>query len=123
MRRDLKKTKNADEARNESFKGRTIYLCKLCKTHYYTGQSEKNFIKLKESEFPDLIRCKSSQFHLDHVDPVVPIETNLHSMSLDEIAHRTYFGELQYICESCHKAKSKKEVEERTKAGSLKRKK
>jgi hypothetical protein len=122
MRRDLKKTKNANDARDSSFKGRTIYLCPICNIHHYTGQSDKNYKKLKDTEFPDLKRCKSTQFHLDHVDPVVPLNTNLHDMTLDDIAYRVYFNNIQYICESCHKEKSKNEMNQRKKAGSLKRK-
>lgn len=122
MRRDLKKTKMANDAREKSFQGKTVYHCSACDSFYYTGQSDKNYNKLKEEKYPELKRCKDKEFHLDHVDPVVPIETTLHDMNLDDIACRVYFGEIQYICESCHKEKSKKEMEQRKQAGSLKRK-
>ena len=122
MRRDVKKTFNANKAREESFQGKTVYYCKACKTYFYTGQSDANYDKLKKEEYPKLKRCKSTEFHLDHIDPVVPLETNLHEMTLDEIALRTYFNDLQYICSTCHKKKSKKEMNERKKKGSLKRK-
>jgi len=125
MRRDLKKSVMANNARSKVFKGKSVYYCVSCETHYYTGKSDKNYNKLKDETYHDLKRCKESQFHLDHIDPVVPMDRTLHDMSLDEIALRVYCKEenIQYICEECHKNKSGKEMNERKEAGSLKRKK
>lgn len=120
MRRDLKKTHYYNDAKNKHFKGKTVYQCPNCKGHFYTGSSSKNFEKLKSEEYPDLIRCKESEFNMDHIDPVVPYDTDLHSMSLDEIAYRVYSLDkldenLQYICSPCHKEKTKIEASIRAK--------
>lgn len=120
MRRDLKKTHYYNEAKNRHFKGKTVYQCPSCSTLFYTGASQKNFDKLKEEEYPDLVRCKSKDLQMDHIDPVVPYDTDLHSMSLDEIAYNVYCLEkladnLQYICTPCHKEKSKVEASIRAK--------
>ena len=117
MRRDFKKTKMANDARDRVFKGKTVYHCVACGSHYYTGQSEKNYNKLKEETYPELKRCKEKDFHLDHVDPVVPIDRTLHEMSLDEIALRVYCKteNIQYICKDCHTEKTSKEKTARSK--------
>ena len=111
IRRDLKKTPWYSRVVKKSFLGKTIYKCPICKDEYYTGSSQKNYDKLKE-ESPDLKRCKSSEFNMDHIEPVVPYDTDLHSMTLDEIAIRVYSKEdnLQYICSVCHKEKTAKEA-------------
>lgn len=116
MRRDFKKTVMANNARKRAFKGKAVYHCVACDTYYYTGASDKNYDKLKESDYPDLQRCKERQFHLDHIEQVVPLDKTLHEMSLDEIAIRVYTKEdnIQYICEDCHKKKTAKEKTERT---------
>lgn len=46
---------------------------------------------------------------VDHVDPVVPVDSTTAEMSLDEIADRAWCDEqrLQVLCEMCHDAKSK----------------
>lgn len=117
MRRDLKKTNMANNARKRAFKGKTVYHCVVCDVHYYTGASEKNFIKLKEETYPDLVRYKEKDFHLDHIDPVVPIGVEFHSMTLDEIAVRVYCNEdnISYICKECHTVKTSKEKTKRSK--------
>lgn len=51
----------------------------------------------------------------DHISPVVPIESSIDAMGLDETADRIWCVEsnLQAICKPCHDAKSKKENSER----------
>lgn len=47
----------------------------------------------------------------DHKSPLVPVETTLEAMSWDEVVNRTWCApeNLQSICVSCHKIKSKAE--------------
>ena len=117
MRRDLKKTNMANDAKKRAFKGKAVHHCIQCDTYYYTGMSDKNYAKLKESTYPDLKRCDERDFHLDHIDPVVPIDRVLHDMTLDEIAVRVYCSgdNLQYICKECHTVKTSKEKTKRSK--------
>ena len=67
MRRDLKKTKMYSNAKNRHFKGKTVFMCPACEVHFYTGSSDKNYESLKE-EYEVLERCKSKEFHADHVE-------------------------------------------------------
>lgn len=117
---DLKKAHFYNEAKNRHFKGKAVYQCPSCKKHFYVGSSDKNFNKLKDEKYPDLVRIKEKELQMDHIDPVVPYDTDLHSMSLDEIVYRIYCLEkladnLQYICTPCHKEKSKVEASIRAK--------
>jgi hypothetical protein len=122
MRRDLKKTKMYSNAKNRHFKGMTVFMCPACEVHFYTGSSDKNYESLKE-EYEVLERCKSKEFHMDHIEPVTPYDKEFHDMTLDEIADRNYCKEdnLQYICESCHKKKTAKEATIRSKYKKIKK--
>jgi hypothetical protein len=106
----------ANNARNKVFKRKAVYYCQGCDSDYYTGASDKNYAKLKDTTYPDLKRCKESEFHIDHIDPVVPIGRTLHDMTLDEIAMRVYCSEdnLAYICSFCHIKKTSREKTKRT---------
>lgn len=48
---------------------------------------------------------------VDHVDPVIPIETSFEAMSLDVVVNRLWCEEkgLQPLCEICHSVKTKAE--------------
>lgn len=48
---------------------------------------------------------------VDHVDPVVPVDSELEKMTWDEVVNRVWSApeNLQVICETCHKSKSKSE--------------
>lgn len=125
IRKDLKKCKHYNEAKNKHFKGMTVYQCPECKGHFYTGASAKNFEKLKEETYPDLVRIKSSGMNMDHVDPIIPYDSSLDEMSLEEIAERTYCfsnpENISYVCSFCHKEKTKRETSVRAKYKELKK--
>jgi 5-methylcytosine-specific restriction endonuclease McrA len=48
---------------------------------------------------------------IDHIDPVVPIEMAFEDMSVDVVIDRIWCekNNLQFLCETCHNAKSKLE--------------
>ena len=125
VRKDLKKTPQYSAAVSKNFLGKTVYLCPECKGHFYTGASEKNFLKLKEEKYSDLVRCKSTAFHCDHIEPVVPYDSSLDETELEILVERVYCFDkpenLSYICKSCHKEKSAKEATLRSKYKKLKK--
>jgi 5-methylcytosine-specific restriction endonuclease McrA len=59
--------------------------------------------------------CKTptpkSYMEVDHIDPVVPVNKNLTSMTFDDIVNRIWceFTNLQAICPECHTTKTKTE--------------
>lgn len=57
------------------------------------------------------------QMAVDHVDPIIPTTSSLEHMLWGEVVDRTWCPEdnLQAICPSCHKAKTKAENDERRK--------
>lgn len=59
--------------------------------------------------------CAAYQAAVDHIDPVVPVESTLESMTLDELANRLWCekNNLQVLDPTCHKSKSKLESKER----------
>ena len=124
IRKDLKKCKHYNDAKNRNFKGMTIYQCPECSIHYYTGSSDKNFDNLK-SEYPDLVRIKAKDMHMDHDEPVIPYDRSVEDMDLEEIAIRIYCFEnpenLNYICKDCHTEKTKRETSIRAKYKELKK--
>ena len=91
VRRDLKKTPQYKNAKQKNFKGMTVYQCPECNTHYYTGSSSKNFDELKESKYPDLVRIKPKDMHMDHVEPLVPYDTSQDECDLETLVLRAYF--------------------------------
>jgi 5-methylcytosine-specific restriction endonuclease McrA len=125
MRKDLKKTPQYSKAKAKHFLGKTVYLCPVCNGHFYTGASEKNYQNLKEEKYPDLVRCKDRDFHMDHVNPVIPYDSSAEELTLDETAIRVYCFDndenLQYICKECHKAKTSKEKTLRSKYKKVKK--
>lgn len=51
------------------------------------------------------------QMQVDHIDPIIPINTAFEHMSLDEVVDRTWCEEhnLLATCIDCHKLKTKQE--------------
>lgn len=54
---------------------------------------------------------------VDHIEPVIPLNSSFEEMSLDEAVDRTWCDEknLQVVDSTCHSAKSKLESKERKK--------
>lgn len=52
---------------------------------------------------------------IDHIDPVIPVDSSFEHMSLDTVVDRLWCEEinLQPICEVCHTAKTKIEKDQR----------
>lgn len=125
MRRDFKKSPMYDTAKKRAFLGKTVYKCEMCGQTFYTGASQKNFEKLKEEEYPELIRLSEKKaLDMDHREPIVPYDSTTREMTLDELAPRIYCSEdnLQYICKAkCHKEKTAKEKSIRAKYQQLKK--
>lgn len=74
------------------------YTCELC---------QQQCKPQKSKDYP--------QIHIDHKDPVIPIGKDQEDMTWDEFLSRLFcdLGNLQAICEVCHKEKTKAENEER----------
>lgn len=53
---------------------------------------------------------------VDHIDPIIPIDTSFEEMSLDVVVDRMWCEErnLQPICDDCHDIKTKAERKQRT---------
>lgn len=56
-----------------------------------------------------------NQVQVDHIEPVVPLDASLEVLTLEELYSRINcsMSNLQVLCDSCHKSKSKTEVKER----------
>jgi 5-methylcytosine-specific restriction endonuclease McrA len=67
-----------------SHKARGKYECANCKQHY-----------------------KRTEVHGDHIEPV--IDPTLGWVSWDSYIHRLFYGQLQVLCITCHKDKTKRE--------------
>lgn len=54
---------------------------------------------------------------VDHISPLIPVNTTLELMSWDDVINNTWCEKinLQVLCESCHDEKTKREREERKK--------
>lgn len=57
----------------------------------------------------------SNRMAVDHIKPVVPINSNIQEMSYEMIVNRIFcpISNLQLLCETCHQIKSKEEREQR----------
>lgn len=55
------------------------------------------------------------KMQIDHIEPVIPQDSSLDQMTWDTLVDRIWCDErnLQALCETCHKAKSKEENAER----------
>lgn len=73
-----------------------FYKCSLCRA---LAKSQRS------SKYP--------QIHIDHIDPIIPIEREL--KSIDEIVPRIFCSteNLMALCENCHSQKTKLENEKR----------
>lgn len=118
LRRLSYQRKEYTEAKNRAKVGPAIFKCEQCGQLMYDGKSQKSFDKNKETydnliwETPDL----------DHKEEVVHKEKGWQGW--DVYIERLFCGpdDLKLLCKSCHKGVSKKEMQERKKSGSLKRK-
>ena len=61
--------------------------------------------------------CKElvKKVHVDHIEPVIPIDRKLANLDLNEYALRVHNLPCQVLCETCHKLKSKLENKQRKK--------
>ena len=59
-----------------------------------------------------------SYMQVDHIDPIVPVNSSLEKMSWDEVVDRTWCvqNNLQAICEECHSKKTSEERKQRVQA-------
>jgi 5-methylcytosine-specific restriction endonuclease McrA len=59
-----------------------------------------------------------SYMEVDHIDPIIPIDSALEHMSWDTVIDRIWCEEnnLQAICEECHDKKTSEERKQRAKA-------
>lgn len=57
-----------------------------------------------------------SNMAVDHLIPVIPVNSSFEEMSLDELVDRLWCekNNLQTICDSCHTKKTKQEAKERS---------
>jgi hypothetical protein len=57
-----------------------------------------------------------SNLVVDHIDPVIPVNSSLEHMSFDNLIDRIWCDKtnLQVLCDSCHNNKTKVERRERT---------
>ena len=101
-----------------------LYLCEEsgCKVAHYEGTSEKNFFKTVEKYIDDY-EVVWKKIEMDHLFPV--IEPKKGFGNWDDYFHALWVDDTGYrgLCRDCHAAKTADEMEERVKAGSLKRKK
>lgn len=121
LRRLSYQRKEYTEAKNRAKIDKATFECENpdCQQILYDGKSEKSFEKLKEI-YPDIIMEKPE---LDHIDEVVNEKEGWQGW--DVYIERLFCGpeNLRVLCKSCHKKVSKKEMKNRKKSGSLKRKK
>ncbi len=97
--------------------GRSELRRKIIDNNIITGYSNpkrkqvKFWVKCAECGEPEA----KSNVQVDHIEPVVPIDSSFDQMSLDELADRMWCKEslLQLLCKPCHKVKTKAENKER----------
>ena len=51
----------------------------------------------------------SSNYHVDHITPVVPLKSSLSEMDLNKYAFNVNNLSIQVLCKPCHKLKTKQE--------------
>lgn len=84
--------KNGEPKKNRS----QYWICKLC---------DQRCKKQKSSLYP--------QIHVDHIDPVVPLEGPISWHTYIQRLFFSGYDNLQAICTTCHKAKTKEENAQR----------
>jgi hypothetical protein len=121
LRRLSYQRKEYSQAKNRAKVDAAVYKCENvgCGQLLYDGKSERNFKSLQE-KYPDIIMEKPE---LDHIREVV--DKDMGWRGWDVYIDRLFCGpeELRVLCKTCHKEVSRTEMENRKKAGSLKRKK
>lgn len=60
---------------------------------------------------------------VDHIDPVVPVDVPLEDMNWDELVNRVWCeaGNLQVMCDPCHRTKTKTELKLRNAARKIRK--
>lgn len=79
------------EALKKARVSKGIYLCSLCRRLYKNGEIE-----------------------VDHVHPIIKYNETFLDLTIGEIINRYFFSELQVLCKSCHKEKTKLERKEKS---------
>ena len=88
------------------------YDCELCRSIVYEGRKTLEKSGLLE-DFPF---AKKGKLHVDHIDPVIPINGFKNTeWDWNEFVENLFCGEegLNLLCETCHKAKTKEESAQR----------
>lgn len=112
------------KAKNRSKIDSALYKCEGedCKIAIYEGASEKNYLKHVEA-YKDQFEVIRGKIELDHKLEVIEPKrgfadwnTYIERLWCDDKGYNVY-------CSSCHAKRTKKQVEDRVKSGTLKRKK
>jgi len=100
------------QAKKKTRIGPELHKCPLCTQIIYTG---KRSIEAIQVDYPDAI---AGRMDIDHINPVVPVESSGKKKDWNDIISRLYCNEsnLQSICMFCHKTKSLAERVDRAKA-------
>jgi len=123
LRRIHMHDKQRTKAKARSKIDAALHLCESCeKVAMYEGQSDKNFLKLCD-KYAGVYEVVKAKIELDHKQEVVEVKKGF--CDWNTYIERLYCSPEGYqgLCRSCHAEKSAKEMEERAKSGSLKRKK
>jgi len=124
LRRIHMHDKQRSKAKARSKIDAALFKCESegCLIALYEGASEKNYQKLAMKWGADY-EVLMGKLELDHVVPVVEVRKGF--CDWNTYIERLYCSPEGYqgLCRDCHAEKTKKEVEERAEAGSLKRKK
>lgn len=59
--------------------------------------------------------AKGTNINVDHIEPVIPLNSCLNDMTVDEYTERVLTLDCQLLCKPCHKLKSKSENSQRKK--------
>lgn len=99
-----------NEAKKKQKRDKALYECEICNCFIYEGKSAKTFDKYIEQ----YKAVKQQTPHLDHIDPVIPLEH--WSWSWDDYFERLFctVDNFQVMCKDCHDVKTKKETGIRT---------
>ena len=80
---------------SKAAKPQVFYICEACGAKAKPGRTAGGY----------------PQVHIDHIDPVVPVDTVLDDMTLDRYVERLFcdVSNLQALCSTCHNAKTQAE--------------
>ena len=90
------------------------FACEKCNVWIYEGKSEQNYLKLvAENLDKDIIMKNRYKLQIDHIDPIIKLET--WSWNWDDYINRLFcdINNLQGLCKPCHAAKTKIETSKR----------